>query len=69
MCVVCEGTEEIERTIELNKNQNLFTSVRYEEEGQTALLVRIEIGSLGYTLPIQAKYCFNCGERIKGHEG
>lgn len=66
MCVICEGAEKIERTMDLSKDRNLVTTIRYDEEGHDLLLVRVQLGSFGYTLPIQAKYCFHCGERIKG---
>ena len=68
MCVICEGEEKIERTVDLSKDRNLVTSVRYDEEGQDLLLVRVQLGSFGYTLPIQANYCFHCGERINGEQ-
>lgn len=68
MCTICEGTEKIERTVDISKERNLVTSLRYDQEMQNWLLVRVQLGSFGYTLPIQANYCFHCGEKIKGEE-
>jgi hypothetical protein len=65
MCSICEGTEVIKRSVDISERSNLETSVRYDSEQSNWLMLRVQIGSFGYTLPIQANYCFHCGRNLK----
>jgi hypothetical protein len=68
MCVICEDKEIISRTIELSEDKEMTTSVRFDGEQEDILKVRVQLGSLGYTLPIKANYCFICGRNLRKEE-
>ncbi|PLS18963.1 hypothetical protein CVD28_00755 [Bacillus sp. M6-12] len=65
MCAICENKDIISRTIELSENREMTTSVRFDGEQEDILKVRVQLGSLGYTLPIKANYCFICGKDLR----
>lgn len=65
MCSICDGSETISRTVDLSKDKELQTSLRYDSEHNQLLKVRVQLGSFGYTLPIQANFCFICGRDLR----
>lgn len=67
MCSFCERKEIIKKSPDLLNKAGTSISLRIHEE-DTAYMLRMEIGSLGYTLPIFAKFCMFCGEKIKESE-
>lgn len=64
MCSFCEGNEIIQRTIEFTSQLDVEASLRHDQE-DGRLMLRVALGSMGYTLPIHAKFCMFCGAEIK----
>lgn len=64
MCEFCEATEQVKSTFELNSHSELTLSLRHDSENNL-LKLRAQIGSIGYTLPVAAKFCLFCGEPIQ----
>lgn len=63
MCGFCDGKEVIERVYKFTEKQETLVSLRIDEESQMYML-RNQVGSVGYTLPIQANYCMFCGSKL-----
>ena len=63
MCDFCKGKETISREPELREGKHTAISLRIDEESKL-LKVRLELGSTGYTLPININFCMFCGDKI-----
>lgn len=63
MCAFCQSEERIVKEPELFKNTHTGLSLVMDEESNF-LFVRMEVGAIGYTLPIKVNYCMFCGEKI-----
>lgn len=63
MCDFCEGKEIISKQPELQEGKHTELSLRIDEESKF-LKVRLELGSIGYTLPIKVSFCMFCGDKL-----
>jgi hypothetical protein len=63
MCDFCESKESIIREPELLEGKHTAVSLQIDDESKF-FEVRLEVGSIGYTLPIQINFCMFCGDKI-----
>jgi hypothetical protein len=63
MCDFCESKESIIREPELLDGKHTAVSLQIDDESKF-FKVRLEVGSIGYTLPIQINFCMFCGGKI-----
>jgi hypothetical protein len=63
MCDFCESKETILRKPEIQENKHTAISLQIDDETKL-LKVRLELGSVGYTLPIEINYCMFCGNKF-----
>jgi hypothetical protein len=63
MCDFCESKETILRKPKIHETKHTAISLQIDDETKF-LKVRLELGSVGYTLPIKINYCMFCGNKI-----
>lgn len=63
MCDFCESKETISKQPDLREGKHTGLSLRIDEESQL-LKVRLELGSIGYTLPVKVSFCMFCGDKF-----
>jgi hypothetical protein len=63
LCSFCESKEEISKEPKIYERRHTAVSLRVDEESKL-LKLRLELGSIGYTIPIKVNYCMFCGEKI-----
>ena len=63
MCVFCEGKERIEKQPELFEEERIGISLGVDKD-EGLYKLRLEVGSINYTLPIRGRCCMFCGKEI-----